>query len=188
MLRLLPRGQALNSAPAMIAVEQGLVALVKSKRSYGRSIVALGFPGEIVPTVGCDVVMLAKSEIRTHLEPMEAAGELAWALRSARIAYEWVARDRLEAAARVAHLISEFAERGRCSLSKVVLPTQSEIGEMTGQTSVNVNRVLHVMERDGLIKRDDPRVVEMLDPAEIRRMAGFDRAYLNLAIGDQCAN
>ena len=55
--------------------------------------------------------------------------------------------------------------------------TQQQIADITGQTSVNVNRVFAEMERQGLIKRSG-REIQFTDWAEIRRVASFQPAYL----------
>jgi DNA-binding transcriptional regulator LsrR (DeoR family) len=55
--------------------------------------------------------------------------------------------------------------------------TQQQIADITGQTSVNVNRVLADMERQGLIKRKG-REIEFADWDEMRRVASFQSAYL----------
>ena len=55
--------------------------------------------------------------------------------------------------------------------------TQQQIADITGQTSVNVNRVLADMERQGLIRRKG-REIEFTDWAEMRRVASFQPGYL----------
>jgi CRP-like cAMP-binding protein len=57
--------------------------------------------------------------------------------------------------------------------------TQQQIADITGQTSVNVNRVLADMERQGLIKRRG-REIEFVDWPEMRRVASFQPAYLEV--------
>jgi DNA-binding MarR family transcriptional regulator len=57
--------------------------------------------------------------------------------------------------------------------------TQQQIADITGQTSVNVNRVLADMERQGLIRRKG-REVEFPDWREFRRVANFEPEYLSL--------
>jgi CRP-like cAMP-binding protein len=57
--------------------------------------------------------------------------------------------------------------------------TQQQIAEITGQTSVNVNRVLADMERQGLIKRKG-RDIEFTDWSEMRRVASFQPEYLTV--------
>ena len=60
---------------------------------------------------------------------------------------------------RVAHLLCETAVRMRVDDDdRMVNPfTQQQIADITGQTSVNVNRVLADMERQGLIQPQGPR-------------------------------
>ena len=57
--------------------------------------------------------------------------------------------------------------------------TQQQIADITGQTSVNVNRVLADMERQGLIRRKG-REIEFNDWSEMRRVASFQPAYLEI--------
>ena len=55
--------------------------------------------------------------------------------------------------------------------------TQQQIADITGQTSVNVNRVFADLERQGLIRRRG-REIQVNDPAEFRRVASFQPGYL----------
>jgi hypothetical protein len=55
--------------------------------------------------------------------------------------------------------------------------TQQQIADITGQTSVNVNRVFADMERQGLIKRKG-REIQFSDWAEMRRVGSFQPSYL----------
>jgi len=55
--------------------------------------------------------------------------------------------------------------------------TQQQIADITGQTSVNVNRVFADLERQGLIDRHG-REIEFKDWAELRRVGSFQPAYL----------
>jgi CRP-like cAMP-binding protein len=57
--------------------------------------------------------------------------------------------------------------------------TQQQIADITGQTSVNVNRVLADMERQGLIRRKG-RDIEFVDWPEMRRVGSFQSAYLEI--------
>jgi DNA-binding IclR family transcriptional regulator len=57
--------------------------------------------------------------------------------------------------------------------------TQQQIADITGQTSVNVNRVLADMERQGLIRRKG-RDIEFTDWSEIRRVGSFQPEYLTV--------
>jgi CRP-like cAMP-binding protein len=63
---------------------------------------------------------------------------------------------------------------------RIVNPfTQQQIADITGQTSVNVNRVLADMERQGLIRRKG-RDIEFTDWGEMRRVASFQPSYLEI--------
>jgi CRP-like cAMP-binding protein len=99
--------------------------------------------------------------------------------RNESIGYEWLVNcGRRDSTARVAHLLCETAVRMHVEASKMVNPfTQQQIADITGQTSVNVNRVFADMERQGLIKRTG-REIQFTDWAEIRRVASFQPAYL----------
>ena len=55
--------------------------------------------------------------------------------------------------------------------------TQQQIADITGQTSVNVNRVMADLERQGLIERSG-RDINFTDWSEMRRVASFQPAYL----------
>ncbi|NUR45424.1 MAG: winged helix-turn-helix domain-containing protein [Sphingomonas sp.] len=57
--------------------------------------------------------------------------------------------------------------------------TQQQIADITGQTSVNVNRVLADLERQGMIRRKG-RDIEFVDWAEMRRVGSFQPAYLEI--------
>ena len=100
--------------------------------------------------------------------------------RNEAIGYEWLVNcGRRDSTARVAHLLCETAVRMRVdSGSRMTNPfTQQQIADITGQTSVNVNRVLADMERQGLIRRTG-REIEFTDWSEMRRVASFQPGYL----------
>jgi CRP-like cAMP-binding protein len=80
----------------------------------------------------------------------------------------------------VVHLLCELAERSGVDPSerRIVNPfTQQQIADITGQTSVNVNRVFADLERQGLIRREG-REILFEDWNELRRVASFSAAYL----------
>ena len=56
--------------------------------------------------------------------------------------------------------------------------TQQQIADITGQTSVNVNRVFADLERQKLIKRNG-REIRFLDWSELLRVASFQPGYLD---------
>lgn len=176
-------------------VRSGILAKFKPDGSGRRQIVALRFPGEaILPREGNasygiqaivrSEVMVARAEdfkpiIDAHPELHRFFCDLIQ--RDEAIGYEWLVNcGRRDSTARVAHLLCETAVRAGVDVEhdKMVNPfTQQQIADITGQTSVNVNRVFADLERQGLIGRHG-REIKFNDWAEIRRVASFQPAYL----------
>ncbi len=174
-------------------VRSGILAKYKTDGSGRRQIVALRFAGEgILPregAAGYGIQAIVKTEVMVgkarDFDPIvDASPELQrffWRLiqRNESISYEWLVNcGRRDSTARVAHLLCETAVRMHVEASRMVNPvTQQQIADITGQTSVNVNRVFADMERQGLIKRAG-REIQFTDWAEMRRVASFQPAYL----------
>ena len=179
----------------VMLVRSGILGKFKSDGSGRRQIVALRFPGEgILPHEGVadfGLQAIVRSEIMVGRGEdfdaiVDANPEVArffWKLmqRQNAISYEWLVNTgRRDSTARVAHLLCETTARmgidGRHQ--PLVNPfTQQQIADITGQTSVNVNRVFADLERQGLIKRRG-REILFTDWDELRRIAGFQPAYL----------
>jgi CRP-like cAMP-binding protein len=177
-------------------VTSGLIAKFKNDSSGRRQIVALRFPGEgILPREGnasYGVQAIVKSEMligkaEDFDRVVEANPDLAhffWRLvqRNESIGYEWLVNTgRRDSTARVAHLLCETATRYGLDVYKqpLINPfTQQQIADITGQTSVNVNRVFADLERQGLIKRKG-REIRFLDWPELLRVASFQPGYLD---------
>jgi CRP-like cAMP-binding protein len=176
-------------------VRSGILAKFKTDGSGRRQIVALRFPGEgILPregNAGYGIQAVVRSEVMVgkaaDFEPIVAANpelqRFFWLLiqRNEAIGYEWLVNcGRRDATARVAHLLCETAIRMNSGDDSLANPfTQQQIADITGQTSVNVNRVLADMERQGLIRRKG-RDIEFVDWAEMRRVGSFQPAYLEI--------
>ena len=176
-------------------VRWGILSKFKNDASGRRQIVALRFPGEgILPRPGTadyGIQAIVRSEVMvgkaSDFDPIvDGHPELQrffWRLlqRNEAIGYEWLVNcGRRDSTARVAHLLCETAARMHAPEDRMVNPfTQQQIADITGQTSVNVNRVLADMERQGLIKRKG-RDIEFTDWAEMRRVASFQPAYLEI--------
>lgn len=176
-------------------VKAGILSKYKPDGSGRRQIVALRFPGEgILPregTAGYGIQAIVRSEVMVgkaeDFDPLvEKNPELArffWKLvqRNEAIGYEWLVNcGRRDSTARVAHLLCETATRSGIDVSREPMfnPfTQQQIADITGQTSVNVNRVFADLERQGLIRRDG-REIFFQDWPEIRRVASFQPNYL----------
>ena len=177
-------------------VRAGILSKFKTDNSGRRQIVALRFPGEgILPREGIaeyGIQAIVRSEVMVgkaeDFDPIvDAYPEMQrffWRLvqRNEDIGYEWLVNcGRRDSTARVAHLLCETAVRMRVDDDQRMLNpfTQQQIADITGQTSVNVNRVLADMERQGLIKRKG-RDIEFTDWTEMRRVASFQPAYLEI--------
>lgn len=175
-------------------VSSGILSKFKADSSGRRQIVALRFPGEgILPSQGVaeyGIQAIVRSEVMVgkaadFLPILDANPELQrffWRLiqRNESIGYEWLLNcGRRDSTARVAHLLCETATRMNSPHGSMLNPfTQQQIADITGQTSVNVNRVLADMERQGLIRRKG-REIEFTDWSEIRRVASFQPEYLD---------
>ena len=177
-------------------VRSGILSKYKPDGSGRRQIVALRFPGEgILPregTAGYGVQAIVRSEVMVgkaeDFDPIvEKNPDMArffWRLvqRNEAIGYEWLVNcGRRDSTARVAHLLCETATRSGIDVDRdsLVNPfTQQQIADITGQTSVNVNRVFADLERQGLIHRTG-REIQFLDWPEMRRVASFQPGYLD---------
>ena len=175
-------------------VRSGMIAKYMTDGAGRRQIVALRFPGEgILPregAAGYGIQAIVKSEVMVgkakDFDPIVLANpelqRFFWRLiqRNEAIGYEWLVNcGRRDSTARVAHLLCETAVRMRLDQEDhMVNPfTQQQIAEITGQTSVNVNRVFADLERQGLIQRSG-REIEFCDWRELRWIASFQPAYL----------
>ncbi len=177
-------------------VRSGILSKFKADGSGRRQIVALRFPGEgILPcegTASYGIQAIVRSEVMVGKAAdfdrlLDAHPELqrffrTLVQRDEDISYEWLVNcGRRDSTARVAHLLCETAVRSGLKIPDEPLQnpfTQQQIAEITGQTSVNVNRVLADLERQGLIERAG-REILFTDWPEMRRVASFQPAYLD---------
>jgi CRP-like cAMP-binding protein len=174
-------------------VRSGILSKFKTDNSGRRQIVALRFTGEgILPRDGraeygiqaivrSEVMIGKAADFNAIVDAHPEMQRFFWRLiqRNEAIGYEWLVNcGRRDSIARVAHLLCETAVRMHAGNGHMLNPfTQQQIAEITGQTSVNVNRVLADMERQGLIRRKG-REIEFNDWAEMRRVASFQPNYL----------
>ena len=176
-------------------VRSGILSKFKVDSSGRRQIVALRFAGEgilpregsasygiqaIVPT---EVMVGSARDLGKIVDEHPEIQKFFFRLiqRNEAIGYEWLINcGRRDSTARVAHLLCETAVRSRTKVPEEPLRnpfTQQQIAEITGQTSVNVNRVMADLERQGLIERAGRDIV-FTDWSEMRRVASFQPAYL----------
>ena len=179
----------------VLFVRSGILSKFKTDNSGRRQIVALRFPGEgVLPRDGIaeyGIQAIVRSEVMVgraddfdaivdeHPQMQRFFRKLIQ--RNEAIGYEWLVNcGRRDSTARVAHLLCETAVRMHVGEAAMTNPfTQQQIAEITGQTSVNVNRVLADMERQGLIRRRG-REIQFTDWDEMRRIASFQPNYLEI--------
>jgi CRP-like cAMP-binding protein len=177
-------------------VRSGILSKFKTDASGRRQIVALRFAGEgILPRqapatfgiqaiVRSEVMVGSADDFNAIVAKHPDMQRFFWRLvqRNESIGYEWLVNcGRRDSTARVAHLLCETAVRSGVDPAQEPLHnpfTQQQIADITGQTSVNVNRVFADLERQGLIERSG-RDIAFKDWAEIRRLGDFNSSYLD---------
>ena len=168
-----------------------------------RQIVAIHMKGEMVDlqnsllgTADHSVQMLThgrvasipREEIIRLAFERPAVGQAMWldTLVDASIFREWIANvGRRDAKTRIAHVLCEFALRlkvaGLGEQTGYNLPmTQEQLGDVTGLTSVHVNRTLKLLESEGHIQRLSPRSIVIGDWKKLSEVGDFDSNYLHL--------
>lgn len=136
----------------------------------------------------CTVAMFDRDALNALLDRHRGARDAIhrmMAVESA-IAMRWsVGLGRRSARERMAHLLCELFARlnavGAAQPGACALPlTQEELSDVLGLTAVHVNRTLQFLRGDGLIQLKDQRLT-ILDWPRLKRIGGFDAAYLHLA-------
>lgn len=176
----------------IIFVKSGILGLFIMDTRKNRQIVGLRFPGEmIVPgsrgRAGIWPLTTAEVVIGDLVPDMLTLDEEVLVLRQQRrdaiIAQEWLAKTRAPASERLAHLFCEIATRGGYGTERMPNAlTQLQLADISGQTSVNVNRIIHDLERQGLIERvrkDGKHEIVFRDWEGLCRLAGFQPDYLD---------
>jgi CRP-like cAMP-binding protein len=181
----------------------GFACRHKLAANGGRQIVSFHLPGDLldlqhlllsvadhnVQTISeAAVAWIPKTELKRIAKESPRLAEALWrdTLIDASVFREWVLNvGRRDAKTRIAHMLCEFATR--CELAGLGSPqsfrlpmTQEQIADATGLTSVHVNRMLRVLERDGAIARER-RDIRIVNWQAMRRIADFDPAYLHAA-------
>jgi len=176
-------------------VRSGILCKYKTDGSGRRQIVALRFEGEgILPGEGpadygiqgivrSEVMVGRADDFNRIIDQHPELCRVFWRLiqRDEAISYEWLVNcGRRDSAARVAHLLCETAARRGVAGEdgRMINPfTQQQIADITGQTSVNVNRVFADLQRQGLIGRSG-REIQFRDWSEMQRLGSFQPSYL----------
>ena len=196
---LLDRGEALTQSTMLV---DGFMIRYIDDLEGRRQVVAFHVPGDFVDLHGYPLHVLDHSiatltEVRIANVPHAALRRLTdhdaefarklWAstLLDAAMHREWLFRlGRLDAGGRVAHFLAETDARLRAiGLSdgrEYRLPiNQTDLSEITGLTSIHVNRVLRMLREEGICTFRSSRVI-ILDRERLERLGQFDPTYLYL--------
>lgn len=192
-------GQATDSCTVLVS---GMAYRSKIAGNGARQILGLALAGDVIDLQS---VLLAEADHFVHtltraevvhiphaaiLDLLDGAPLIAralWrdAMVDASITRQWILNlGQNDARQRLAHLLCEWAVRQRCAgfstgTSYAWPLTQEQIGDVTGLTSVHVNRTLQGLRRDGLVKTEKG-VVILPDMATLRQAADFNEAYLHI--------
>ncbi|WP_248525016.1 Crp/Fnr family transcriptional regulator [Sphingomonas faeni] len=179
------------------------IALRQKVSAFGhRQIVSLIIPGDALDlpnvflgTADHDVRTLTKANIATVSAvelnelvqnlPALAGAILLAVLTEGSISREWILNlGQRDGQTRVAHFLCEYAarmnERGLSSGDVIdISMTQQQLGDVTGLTAVHVNRMLKLLEAEGLIVKMG-RQLRIPRIAALRERADFNARYLHL--------
>jgi CRP-like cAMP-binding protein len=180
----------------VVLVLDGVLSIYRDDTRGRRQVVALRYrsetivPPECPPEFGLEAILPTNlrvtplEEFNALLEKQPELQDLLRRLseRHVAISYEWIANNgRRDAVGRVAHLLCETAFRldAEHGPEGVTMPfTQQQVADITGQTVINVNRVLNDLGRAGVIRRTG-RLIEFLDWRELKSIGSFQPAYLS---------
>lgn len=167
----------------------------------GRQIISIHMPTEFIDLQNifldvsdhnvqmltpAEVVLIPRVAIRDLALNRPAIGRALWidSLIDASIFREWVVNvGRRDSRARIAHLLCEFSLRleshGLAREHRYELPmTQEQLADAVGLTPVHVNRVLKILEKEGLISRQKRSIV-IEDWQRMREVGDFNERYLH---------
>ncbi|WGM30488.1 Crp/Fnr family transcriptional regulator [Brevundimonas sp. NIBR11] len=184
-------------------VTDGFAARVKSLPDGLRQIVAFMIPGdlcdlEVFVLERMDHDIIAMAPTRCALIPMQEITELLTEVTTLTKALWWstmtdlaVLRNRIvdqgrrEAPERLAHLFYELLIRyrmiGMAADNSYPLPlSQTGLADAAGISPVHANRSLSLLRAERLVELDRG-VVTVLNPAGLKRIAGFEAGYLHMA-------
>lgn len=185
-------------------VSEGLIGRFGQTEDGSRQFVSVHLPGEMVdlPSLmmpqaatalhaltGSTILRVPHRSLRDLSFRFPAIAAAFWrdCVLDAGIVSQWLINlGRRDARSRIAHLICELAVRYRlmdqsdgCSYE---LPmTQEQIADALGLTPVHTNRMLQSLRADDLVSFSRGRV-QILDPKTLAAAAGFDPAYLGIAL------
>lgn len=181
---------------------RGWACRYKLTRDGARQITGIVMPGEL-----CNIDSFMLEQVDFGLRTLSAVTLVGWPRERlqkladerpgvARI-FTWLAivenaalgqwalsLGRLSARERLAHFLCEMSLRlrgDRSDATSFELPiTQEQVADTLGLTAVHVNRTLRELKEQGLIDVAGRRI-DVPDMAALRRVGGFDAAYLHAA-------
>jgi CRP-like cAMP-binding protein len=131
------------------------------------------------------VLRISHEELRKVAARFPAVAEAFWrdCMVDAAVLSQWVVNvGRRDAKTRMAHLLCEMAvQTGSDRTPQLNYPfpvTQSHLADMTGLTSVHVNRTVKALREEGLANVRG-RVVQIFDWKGLKALGEFDADYLD---------
>lgn len=195
----LRRGQSVDQS---VLVIEGLICRYRDFPNGARQITALYVPGDFVDLASytlkrtdqdvlaltnCTLAVAPHEAIAGTLEREPGLATLLWLMTSidANVSREWeLSLGQRNALERTAHLFCELHARlelvGLADKTSFALPlTQVELSQCLAISPVHANRVLREL-RERHLLQFSRRTVQIDDPAGLRKLAGFDPAYLHV--------
>ena len=192
-------GERVEHASFVVA---GLVGRFGQNRNGNRQITAVHIPTDmanlhsIVAPEACSalqalsvttILRVPHEALRAITRRFPAIAEAFWreCVVDAAVLAEWVVNvGRRDAKSRLAHLLCEIACRIQGLGQKVgpAIPfpaTQVHMADMTGLTSVHVNRSLQALRREGVVDIR-ARMIHVLDWDRLAHIGDFDASYLRI--------
>jgi CRP-like cAMP-binding protein len=180
----------------------GLAARSKTLRDGSRQIMAFLVPGDLcdvevfileamdhdITAMGETTCVLIPAKVIEGLltESSRLTKALWWStMTDSAVLREWIVNHgKRDAHERMAHLCYEMLVRYRVVVETSddtfpFLVTQDDIADATGMTPIHANRMLRKLRDDGLIELKG-KVMTVLDPKRLRKVAQYDSNYLHL--------
>ena len=196
---LVHQGQAIQSVHILLA---GTACRYKVMARGRRQITALLVPGDCCDLHGamlkhmdhsvktltdCTVAEIPRQAVLDWIETSPRITRALWWSMAAdeAIMREWLANvGRHDARQRIAHLFCDLLARlqaiGMAAEDQFDFPlTQEDLGDMTGLSTVHVNRIIQELRTDGLLTLRGKRLA-IHDVARLKSIAQFEPAYLYL--------
>jgi CRP-like cAMP-binding protein len=196
---IIPEGKRVRNVHLIL---RGLAARQKTLRNGARQIMAFLIPGDlcdievfVLQAMDHDIVALSETtcllipeDVVEHLltDGSQLTRALWWGtMVDSAILREWIvdhgSRDARE---QIAHIIFELLVRyrivGETTDNSYAFPiTQEQLATATGMSAVHANRTLQTLRSEGLIELSN-KVMTVLDPERLRKVARFNPNYLHL--------